>query len=37
MIRGPFVIVGKLMLTISGIDDLLGRLLLLYLNRVRLI
>ncbi len=37
VIRDPSVIVSKLKLTMSGMDDLLGRVLLLSLNRVRLI
>ena len=37
IIMGPLVIVSKLKLTMSGMDDLLGRVLLLSLNRVRLI
>ena len=37
VIRDPSVIVSKLKLTMSGMDDLLGMVLLLSLNRVRLI
>ena len=37
MIKDPPVIVSKLKLTMSGIGDLLGRVLLLSLNRVVLI
>ena len=37
IIKDPSVIVSKLKLTMSGIGDLLGRILLLSLNRVMLI
>ena len=35
--RDPSVVVSKLKLTMSGMDELLGSVLLLYLNRLRLI